>query len=123
MADLHSYGETATADWFLLCSDDEMARTLSVASWLLHNAPGPPSGSSILISQACALAAGYIHEGHPRELIRRRRDLSVWRAVAESTSTDRPAALPSVPNEYGVGLDARAYWKRPDVSAEADGAD
>ncbi|WP_458112275.1 hypothetical protein M1D88_18835 [Arthrobacter sp. R1-13] len=117
IADLLSYGEKATAEWISRCSDDELMRTLSVGEWLLYYGPGPASGGSMLIGKAAALAAVYVHEGNPRDLTRRRRDLSAWAAAIPSDGTARLPGLPKNthwPKEYGVGTDAKDYWTHSD---------
>ena len=59
--DLLRYGEPDAADWLLLCSDDELVPVCSVADWLLYHGPVQPSGSSMMIGKACALAT--VREG------------------------------------------------------------
>src|SRR6478736_6624943 len=80
--DLHEYGEDETANWILTCSDDELVRVCSVAEWLLYFGPSRPSGGSMMIARACALAAVYVREGAPRELARSRR-----KRTADATPT------------------------------------
>jgi len=67
------YGEEATADWVLNCTDDELVAVLDVAEWLTYRGPSTPSGASMMFDKALALAAVYVHDGCPRELSRRRR--------------------------------------------------
>jgi len=62
-----------TAAWIVDCSDDELVRVCSVANWLLFNGPTLPSGASMMISKACALAVVYVRQGAPRHLARARR--------------------------------------------------
>ena len=71
--DLLRYGEPETSEWMLSCSEDELVRVCSVADWLLLHGPSEPSGSSMMIAKACALAAIYVREGAPRALARSRR--------------------------------------------------
>lgn len=110
--DLRQYGEPETAEWILGCSDDELVRVCSVAEWLLYYGPRRPSGGSMMIGKACALAAVYVHDGSPRELARPRRKPSS--GVAPQSEGRRPdeELQTSMPREYGVGDDARKYWAR-----------
>lgn len=71
--DLHEYGEGDTAQWILTASDEQLVRVCSVADWLLYHGPSLPSGGSMMIARACALAAVYVREGAPRDLARGRR--------------------------------------------------
>lgn len=109
--DLAEYGEEDAATWVLTCSDDELVRLRSVADWLLFHGPARPSGGSMIIAKACALAAVYVREGAPRELARSRR-----RKLAGLPPMPSPERRPSyqlqqqAPREYGVGDDARSYW-------------
>jgi hypothetical protein len=111
--ELVEYGEDDTAAWIVDCSDDELVRVCSVASWLLFHGPTVSSGASMMIAKACALAAVYVREGGPRELKRSRRRKVEGRAPAPP-SARRPdhQRQAQVPRDYGVGDDARAYWSR-----------
>ena len=109
--DLVEYGEDKAAPWMLTCSDDDLVRVCSVADWLLHYGPTAPSGASMIIAKACALAAVYVREGAPRELRRSRR-----RKVDGLPPVPTPGRRPDyqlqmrAPRHYGVGDDARAFW-------------
>jgi len=109
--DLRRFGEAGTAEWVLTCSDDEIVRLCSVAEWLLYHGPASPSGGSMMIAKACALAAVYVREGAPRLLARSRRGKPSG-AVVSPTGGRRPDYdLQSVaPHEHGVGDDARRFW-------------
>ncbi len=61
--DLMEYDEPVAAQWILRCSEDELVRICSVADWLLLHGPAAPSGASMMIVKACALAAVYVQEG------------------------------------------------------------
>ena len=109
--DLRQYGEDATAAWVLGCSEDELVRLCSVADWLLFNGPATPSGASMMIAKACALAAVYVREGIPRNLARSRRGAPSGIAVPSSGGRRPDYALQkAAPRDYGVGDDARAFW-------------
>jgi hypothetical protein len=109
--DLHEYGEVETAQWILTCSDKELVRVCSVAEWLLYHGPSLPSGGSMMIARACALAAVYVREGAPRDLARGRR-----KRIADPPRLPSPGRRPNNalqmqhPREHGVGDDLRAYW-------------
>ena len=108
--DLRQYGEEATADWLLTCTDEELVRVCSVGEWLLFHAPGKPSGGSMLFAKALSRAAVYVREGAPRELARsRRRRLDGNDGGPDGRRPDDVVAG-SVPYAYGVGDDARAFW-------------
>lgn len=112
---LRRYGEDDVALWVLKCSDDELLRVCSVADWLLLRGPALPSGSSMMIVKACALAAVYVCEGEPRDLRRRRRKPASSGTVPDQHSSDadrRPDLMAqlSAGHGYGVGQDARDFW-------------
>jgi hypothetical protein len=109
--DLRQYGESSTAAWVLTCSDDELVRLCSVANWLLNHGPAAPSGASMMIAKACALAAVYVHEGAPRDLARSRRGKGLG-ALAPANGGRRPdyALQRAAPRDHGVGEDARQVW-------------
>lgn len=114
--DLLRYGEPDAADWVLRCSDDELVRVCSVADWLLLKGPAKPSGSSMMIAKACAMAAIYVKEGAPRELARARRLPSsatpTLSAPAEVQGRwPRNDLQMGAPRHYGVGDDAQAAWQ------------
>ena len=77
--DLHEYGEDETADWILTCSEDELVRVCSVAEWLLYSGPSRPSGGSMMMAKACAVAAAYVREGHQ----------GIWLALGANESRTR----------------------------------
>jgi hypothetical protein len=110
------YGEPEASGWLLSCSDDELVRVCSVADWLLLHGPKEPSGSSMMIAKACALAAVYVREGSPRALARPRRlpAAAVPALVAtEDIKRRRPRhdLQTAAPRHYAVGDDARAAWQ------------
>jgi hypothetical protein len=112
---LRRYSEDDVAFWVVTCSDDELLRVCSVADWLLLRGPALPSGSSMMIAKACALAAVYVCEGKPRNLRRRRRKPASAGAAPDEHSSDadrRPdlVAQLSAGRGYGVGQDARDFW-------------
>jgi hypothetical protein len=110
-ADLRQYGEDEAADWLLTCTDEELVRVCSVGEWLLFHGPGRPSGGSMLFAKALSLAAVYVREGAPRELARpRRRRLDGHDREYDGRRPDHVLAG-SVPDAYGVGDDARAFWE------------
>src|SRR6266481_4938694 len=108
--DLRRYGEDATAAWIMDCSDDDLVRVCSVANWLLFNGPTLPSGASMMISKACALAAVYVHQGAPRHLARARRGPGTGTPIPP-TGGRRPNHVmqAAAPSDYGVGQDAREF--------------
>jgi hypothetical protein len=110
--DLRRYGEDDVALWVVACSDDELLRVCSVADWLLLRGQALPSGSSMMIAKACALAAVYVCEGKPRNL-RRHRRMPASAADEHSPDADRRPDLMaqlSAGRDYGVGQDARDFW-------------
>lgn len=109
--DLWRYGEDETAAWMLGCSDDELVRVCSVANWLLNHGPTLPSGDSMMIAKACALAAVYVREATPRDLRRSRRGKPSGAKIPSRDGRWPDYALQkSVPRDYGVGDDARNFW-------------
>lgn len=107
--DLLEFGEPETAEWVVGCTDDELVRVCSVADWLLLRGPTSPSGSSMMIAKACALAAVYVHEGQPRELRRARRRKLDASPVNGGRFVNHQLQL-AAGRHYGVGDDARRYW-------------
>jgi hypothetical protein len=109
--DLRRYREDQTAAWVLSCSDDELVRLCSVADWLVYHGPGRPSGGSMMIAKACALAAVYVREGAPRDLARSNRGKPSGTVIPpnEGRRPNYPLQM-SVPRDYGVGDDARRFW-------------
>ncbi len=71
--DLLAYGEDDVAEWVMSASDDEFLAVCGVANWLIRRGPRTPSGNSMTLSKAAALAAVAIHDGHPRKLARKAR--------------------------------------------------
>ena len=119
VADLLSYGEDAAAQWAWEAPREVLEEILTVADWVLYKGPGKADGSSMLISKAVALAAVYVHESGPRELHRKRRDLSLYYAtVANDTPYARERFLGS-DNYAAVGPDARSYWDQQQPGASA----
>jgi hypothetical protein len=109
---LRAYGEAATAEWVLTCSEEELVRICSVVEWLMHHGPTNASGG-VLFAKLEAVAAIYVHEGAPRDTARTRRDLRAGLPEAsEATFERRPdyELASSVSEEYGVGQDCRAFW-------------
>ena len=68
------YHEDEVSRWIETCTDEEFVDICNVADFLLYYGPHPPSGSSMLIDKALAIAAVYVHEGSPRALRRGTRD-------------------------------------------------
>lgn len=113
--ELRRYGEDAVAEWAAQCSDDELMRVCSVADWLLLRGPELPSGASMRVGKACALAAVYVCEDRPRELKRRHR-LPLPAPPAALPGHGRapdPMAQLNAPRDYGIGQDARDFWTPP----------
>lgn len=112
--DLQAYGEAQVADWMLACSDEELVRVCSVAQWLLYHGPSQPTGASMMLAKACALAAVYVCEGRPRDLARSRR-IKVKDQLPVPTMGRRPDYVLQnrLGHEYGVGDDARSFWSAP----------
>jgi hypothetical protein len=112
--DLVEYGEHDAADWVRSCSDDDLVRICSVADWLLFNGPSTKTGS-MMIAQALALAAVYVREGTPRDLVRSRRKPLPPLSEPERDAIRRGRWVnyqvqEIKPRDYGVGQDARDYW-------------
>ena len=109
--DLRRYDEPETAEWVLGCSDDELVRLCSVADWLTLHGPAAPSGASMMILKATALAAVYVREGSPRDLKRSRRGKASGR-ISSPSGGRRPNYRLQVaaPREYGLGDVARRFW-------------
>ena len=94
MNDLVEYGEDDAVDWVSSCSDDEFLRICGVADWLLLKVPGTPSGASMMVAKATALAAVFVREGAPRPLKRKRRkvggDVPAGIGIADPLLDERP---------------------------------
>ncbi|GGJ30215.1 hypothetical protein GCM10010052_28860 [Paenarthrobacter histidinolovorans] len=112
VAALVSYGEEKAAGWARKASVEELQRTLTVAEWILHFGPHPKSGASMLIDNAVALAGVYVHEGSPRDLSRKRRDLRAWKQARDDDSGVMGQAVKGADNYDAVGSDARSFWSR-----------
>lgn len=108
--DLLEFGEPETAAWMLECSDDDFVRVCSVADWLLLHGPTSASGASMQIGKACALAAVYVREGRPRDLARMRRVKIPAQPVTGGRFVNY-RLQETAPRHYGVGDDARLFWK------------
>jgi len=109
--DLRRYGEPEAAEWMDRCSEDELVTVCSVADWLLLHGSTNPSGSSMMIAKACALAAVYVKEGAPRNLARSSRGKGS--RVPEAPGGGRRPNYQlqvAAPRHYGVGDDARQFW-------------
>jgi hypothetical protein len=117
-ADLRQYGEDATADWLLACTDEELVRVCSVGEWLLYHGPSTRSGS-MLIAKALSLAAVYVREGAPRDLARSRRRRLDSRPDRDDGRRPDHVLASGVPYAYGVGDDARAFWEEGGSQAAA----
>jgi hypothetical protein len=118
---LMTYGEDTTAEWIAACSEDEFRRVRNAADFLVSFGPTGADGSSMLIEKALALAAVYISEGAPRELIRDRRDLS--RTSERYSTLTRPSVMDVImeagdPYE-GVGDDLVELWATSPADARA----
>ena len=109
--DLRRYGEVDAARWIVDCSAEELVRVCCVADWLLYNGPRLPSGASMLIAKACAIAAVYVREGRPRKLALSRRGPATG-VQLPPTGGRRPdhRLHESVPADCGVGQDFRQFW-------------
>ncbi|WP_155854661.1 hypothetical protein [Paenarthrobacter nicotinovorans] len=110
VAALKSYGEESVAEWAREASVEELQRTLTVAEWILHFGPHPESGGSMLIDKAIALAGVCVHEEHPRDLAKKRRDLKVWREIASEDTPTANEVLQGLPRYDVVGGEARDFW-------------
>jgi hypothetical protein len=104
--DLAGYGEDQAAEWIVSCSDEDLVRVCSVVGWIAENGPGTASGGTLL-AKACAMAAVYVREGRPRELVRSRRR----RVDPKLFPGDRrPPLFAEGPALDGVGEDLRSFW-------------
>jgi hypothetical protein len=113
--ELRQFGEDATAHWVDHCTDDELLRICAVADWLIYRGPATPYGASMLLGKACALAAVYVREGSPRDLVRDRSRPPAPRSAADVAKL-RNGRRPSLADQlrkgrdYGVGQDVKDYW-------------
>lgn len=110
VAALKSYGEESAAEWARSAPRDALRMSLTIASWILYYGPTQPSGASMLIDKAIALAGVCIHEEHPRELARKRRDLKVWSEIAAEDSPPANEVLQGLPSYDVVSAEARDFW-------------
>ena len=110
VAALKSYGEESAAEWARSAPRDALETTLTVASWILNYGPTQPGGASILIDKAIALAGVCMHEEHPRDLAKKRRDLRVWREIAAEDSPSANEVLQGLPSYDVVSEEARDFW-------------
>jgi hypothetical protein len=107
--DLWAYGEDELAVRALDLSDLEMGRIGVIAGrLLLDDAHATPSGASMLLAKACALAAVEVMEGGPRALKRKRR-----RSVPEAREKPTPPARMEDEKPREVFLTACAELARP----------
>ncbi|ASN21604.1 hypothetical protein CGK93_19440 [Arthrobacter sp. YN] len=112
VAALRSYGEESAPEWAGNAQKDALQATLTVAEWILHFGPTQPSGASMLIDKAIALAGVYMHEGHPRDLTKKRRDLKVWKQAAAEDTPETDENLLGLSSYEVVSDDARSFWRR-----------
>jgi len=110
VAALKSYGGESTAEWARSAPKDALQSTLTVATWILYFGPTQPSGASMLIDKAIALAGVYVHEKHPRDLAKRRRDLKVWKEAAEESTGAASDILQGLESYDVVDEDATDFW-------------
>lgn len=109
--DLLQFHEPAVADWVETCTDEEFVRVCDVADFLSLFGPTSGSGASMMLSKCIALAAVYVHDGAPRDLVRSRRDL---KAVIPPVDEDGPGTVWAIqqlrPQFFAVGDDAIDHW-------------
>ncbi|MFI5615260.1 hypothetical protein [Amycolatopsis sp. NPDC051903] len=113
--DLLEYGEDAVAVWVMSCSDDDFLKVCAIADWLLLNGPTSPSGASMVIAKGIAAAAVCVHDGAPREPVRKRR----WKVPEPSPEERADPAFARSPDlkeqwakgqYYGVTDAVKAFW-------------
>ncbi|WP_326566041.1 hypothetical protein VSH64_29750 [Amycolatopsis rhabdoformis] len=117
---LVQYGETETARWVLTCSEDDLLRIGSVGHWLELRGPSTPTGAGMMLAKALALAAVYVREGKPRDLVRSRRRLTGDESVVAPEHRERRPSVKAsltLPRDYGIGDDARDYWEEQPVQS------
>lgn len=111
---LLEYGEDAAAEWIVSCTDDELLRLGCVAGWVSLSGPSTPSGGSMMICKALAIAAVCVHEGKPRKLARtRRRKLPELSAEELRRIRSEPYPMASsfaIPRNYGVTDEIKDFW-------------
>lgn len=110
VAALRSYGEESTAEWARNAPKDELQTALTVAEWILHFGPAQPSGASMLIDKAIALGGVYVHQGHPRDLTKQRRDLKVWKQAAAEDTREAYENIRGLSSYDVVSVGARSFW-------------
>ncbi|WP_326568839.1 hypothetical protein VSH64_45030 [Amycolatopsis rhabdoformis] len=113
--DLLEYGEAATAEWVVSCSEDDFMKVCAAADWILLYGPTTPSGASMMVARAIASAAVFVHDGRPRDLARKRR-----RKLPELTPEERRrVAFDRAPDHraqrakgefYGVTDELKEFW-------------
>jgi hypothetical protein len=67
--DLLQFHEPAVADRVETYTEEEFVRVCDVADFLSLFGPTTGSGASMTLSKCVALAAVYVHDGAPRELV------------------------------------------------------
>lgn len=117
VAALRSYGENSAAEWARTAPKDAMRSTLTVAEWILHFGPAQASGASMMIDKAIALAGVYVHEGRPRELTKKRRDLKVWKQAAAEDTEEASENVQGLVTYDLVGTEARNFWARQSTTS------
>lgn len=118
---LLEYGEASAAEWIVSTSDDEFIQVCGIGSWLLVAGPSTPSGASMTLANAAAIAAVCVHDGHPRKLARSRRR-KLPELSAEEARRIRAEPYPmelsfSVPSHYGVTEEIKEFWADPGPGA------
>lgn len=98
------------------CSEDDLLEICGVAYWLLSYGPTSPSGNSMMLTKAAALAAVAVHDGHPRELARKLRKPKsslpdVEARVLQQGYPDHEQQL-GLGDFYGMTDEIEAYWRR-----------
>lgn len=118
--DLLQFHEPAVADWVETCTEEEFVRVCDVADFLSLLGPTTGSGASMMLSKCVALAAVYVHDGAPRDLVRARRDL---KAVIPQLDEDSPGTDWAIqqlrPHYFAVGDDAIDHWAEDPDRARA----
>ena len=114
--DLLQFHEPAVADWVEYCTDEEFVRICDVADFLSLHGPVTSSGASLMLSKCVALAAVYVHDGAPRDLVRAKRDLKAVLPPIDSDSPSNDLTLArQYPQDFAVGDDAIDAWaEHPD---------
>ncbi|MEV4601648.1 hypothetical protein AB0K15_30130 [Amycolatopsis sp. NPDC049253] len=55
--DLLEFGEEAAAEWVCSCSEGDFMKVCAAADWLFSHGPTSPSGASMIVARAIAVAA------------------------------------------------------------------